>query len=526
MTDPIGSTPVFSERFPLDFDSGNDACVVWDGSQWVMFHGVPGGPGMYRRTSSAMTGTWSSATQINVAYGKPFILMDLDGAPVVVGGYYWLYCIAGDSIRLFHASSLTGSWTDDGNILGPNPDTGGVTPDGYQIIAVTAYYVSGTVYLYYMGFPGINGSDTDPDATYGYASRVCLATSDDTDDPTGATWTRVGAILNPSTTSTDWDYGWLGGFQVGNRPGGGYWAAYNAGDTRPVNNGEEPDVGAFGVAHSSSLSSGWTKDGVIAEVTDGPTGSNVSTNLWRVFIAADGSTNYWWYNSGPFGTETISYMRDPDIAYWDYLINDDFDRANGSVGNGWTDVGSKYAITSNNLTAATTGSGTHMLLRDEVADENVRVIITVPSFGSDHVYLCVARVAGSTAGNETCYAAAMSAYDTSHLNLKKIESGTETPLASPSLANALTGGKSYTLEFATRGSSPTLLCVSIYNNTDSRYEIHNYQLEDSTSALQAVNPAGVGLYNGSGTATFSAASVEEPAPESTSYYRFALLGVG
>jgi len=302
-----------------------DPCVVWDGTQWVMFYwdGFTSSPytKCYYRTAPTLEGPWATATEITAlqTYHKPYILVDEDGLPVVVSGAYHLYCslyngnIANKEIYHFTASSLTGTWTLESKVIAKGASG---SKDEYNTDTPFALYKDGTVYLWYMGAPYSSLE------TYGLAERILRATAS---APEGPFTKDYDDVLLPATSAA-WDYGWMGGVQIRKRPNGKYLMVYNAGDTRPSTRGLEPNTSRIGYAYADSIDGPWTKDPANPYVT--PTGvpsdngqTIESTNIWRGYIAYDPALQRWFmfYNTGAGDathTEKITYGRE---GYYDYF---------------------------------------------------------------------------------------------------------------------------------------------------------------------------------------------------------------
>lgn len=290
-----------------------DPFIVWDGTQFVKYHfetlSIAPHVKCYYRTGPTVEGPWAVKTEITgmAGYHKPAILVDELGVPVQVGGNYHAYAVFFDStlaskeIYHFTASTLTGTWTVASKVIAKG---GSGDKDEFNTDTPYAIYKGGTVYLWYMGAP--NSSL----ATFGLAVRMMRATATDPDGPFTKSSTDV---LEPSTTPGDWDYGWMGGVQIRLRPDGTYMMVYNAGDTRPVSAGQEPNTSRVGYAYASSINGPWSKDASNPYLTptNAPTTGLEQTNVWRAHMAFDPKFGRWamFYNTGGAGTEVITFGR-------------------------------------------------------------------------------------------------------------------------------------------------------------------------------------------------------------------------
>ncbi|WP_280357060.1 hypothetical protein [Nocardia otitidiscaviarum] len=93
----------------------------------------------------------------------------------------------------------------------------------------------------------------------------------------------------------------------------------------------------------------------------------------------------------------------PKTVWTSVVFSDDFDRADGPVGNGWTQIGSNAEIVNNSWSTISTTNGSRGLIRDiGVTSGRVRVEATVggnigPSSSSDSSLILLSNAAG-TAG--------------------------------------------------------------------------------------------------------------------------------
>lgn len=513
--------PTKSLRLPVGVTPNNDPQVVYDGSQWVMFHSTPSGSGQcYFRTAPTQDGPWSGSTQFNSSHSKPYVLVDGSGTPVQIGGKYHCFAIDSFSIVRMTASTLTGSWTDTGTELAHNPSVL-QQPDGFGMLAVAARYIGGVVYLLYMGLPGINGV-SGSDATYGFASRGCYATA----SAPGGVYVRGGAFLNPSTTNTDWDYGWIGGWDIYlNNDGVTYTAPYNAGITRPATSGDEPSFGhnsgGPGRIGAATLT-GLPGVGVLTKYVGNPilipdnpdTGDPEYGNTWRIQCSWDGTRWRWWYNTGPYGFEHITYAASPSVpSLWGTPFSDNFNRANGAPGNGWTDVGvTAYAISSNKLVLPNTGSSAVEILYQPglVFTTDQRVKMTILALAANEKVFIDLRMAGPLVSGGSFYFGAISLSSATVVAITKVVAGANTGLGNGTLSSNLTSGHDYRLEVACRSTNPTLLCASVFDITAGTWLIQNFQpsVTDAEATLQPANPSGIMCQNNVSSKTATLVTIE------------------
>lgn len=323
-TDPAGQWFGPSDTIlvtPSSGTVGGDPHVVPDpdAGGYVMFYWEGSGLVCRYKTAPSILGPWSAATTIAgmANHHKPFILVDEDGVPVKIGGTYHAYAsyfgggLAGKKIVHFTASTLTGTWTLQGDVITKGAST---DKDGYNTDTPFALYKGGTVYLWYMGAPTASVTDF---ATYGYAIRMLRATAS---DPAGAFTKETADVIAPAASAA-WNYGWMGGVQVFKRPGGGYMMVYNAGDTRPSGTGLEPNTSRAGYAYSDSLDGPWTDDASnpIFDVDNEPSDALEETNHWRTMLIFEPQIRRWvaFYNCGT-GPEVTTYAVE---GIFDYFRN-------------------------------------------------------------------------------------------------------------------------------------------------------------------------------------------------------------
>ena len=325
-------------RTTLDTTGGQisgDPFIIRDeaNSQWIMylFRTVAGSPyvRVYYRTvpfASTLLGTWSAATEVASlsGYHKAALLVDVDGTPVQVSGTYRLYAVSytgtlsTKEIWQFTSASLTGPWGSPVKVIAK-----GVASSLDEFNTDTPYAVldNGTIHMWYMGAP------TSSQVTYGLAVRMLKATATDPAGPFTKSYTDV---IAPATAAA-WNYGWMGGTQVRRRPGGGYVMVYNAGDTRPVTAGAEPDSSRAGYAYSSSLNGPWTQDPLnpYFNPVGWPTDGSEANNIWRTHVAFDHLLNDWvaFYNTG-VGTEVITQARPGVYEYQSIAMGSPFNVQN------------------------------------------------------------------------------------------------------------------------------------------------------------------------------------------------------
>lgn len=298
-----------------------DPFIVWDGSQYIMYYFTVVGAAVNcaYKTSPSLEGPWSTETVITSLnnYHKLVLLLDLQGSPVQIGGTYHGYAVkytgslTDKEIYHFTATSLTGSWTLGSKVIAKGA-SGDV--DEYNTDAPCAYYDGTTIYMQYMAAPASSLT------TYGYAERMRSATATNPDGP----FTKDASdVLLPSITSGDWDYGWLGGSQILQRPDGTLMMVYNAGNTRPTAAGTEPNNSASGYAYADTLAGPWTKDPGNPYFTSIGVPSNAieNTNIWKTFLSFDRLQQRWYafYNTGyaPVNQERITLARDRFYDYFD-----------------------------------------------------------------------------------------------------------------------------------------------------------------------------------------------------------------
>lgn len=279
---------------------GGDPFLVRQGGRWLMFYWQNGRPASSLfRTAASVTGPWSPATRVLSDFVKPCILVDSDGAAVMLGGKFHMYAvsfisdIAEKEIWHFTASSLVGPWVRDRKVIAKGRPG---TKDDFFTDTPYALFMNGTVYLWYMGAP------SKPVDSHGLATRILRATGH---APEGPFVRETTDVIAPA--STGWDAGWMGGVQIRRRPGGGYMMIYNAGDTRPPKPGHEPNTSRVGYASSRTLEGPWLRDRANPRMSPSSLpGAIESSNIWRGHLALDGGKWTLFYNAGS-GTEVITF---------------------------------------------------------------------------------------------------------------------------------------------------------------------------------------------------------------------------
>jgi hypothetical protein len=284
-----------------------DPFLVWDGSQWIMyyFETVSGAPYQKTRykTGPTLQGPWSAAADLGgfSGYGKMVLLVDENGVPVQVNGTYHAYAasytgtINSKETYHFTCATLLGTWTNVSKVIAKGSAG---TLDEYFADTPYAVYKDGVTYLWYMGAP----SGLDP--TYGRAIRLLRATAADPAGPFTKDYTDA---VPPGSVTTSWRYGWVGGCQVRAHPTGGYFMILGASSLRPSSAGNESGTCRNGIFYSSSIDGPWTEDAhnpvMGPEYVVGPEASCV----WRPHLAVENGQWTYFYNTGPGGTEVITY---------------------------------------------------------------------------------------------------------------------------------------------------------------------------------------------------------------------------
>lgn len=309
LTDPTAT--FFGRSGQGIFSGAAEPTVVWDADAGLyrMYRFIFATPLVVKHaTAASLNGPW---TDVGALSGVPTnrhkftVLRDLGQRPVKVGGLYHGYAAAfpgediGKTIYHYTASNLAGPWTEDASPCVPLNHSGTGVDDA-ATDTPEAIWDGNKVRLWYMGSPNSNAG------TYGYAPRLHLTTATNPSGP----YTYAGPALNPSTTAGAWNYGWIGGAQVGRRAGGSYWMLINAGDTRPITRANEPNTSLGGVYTALSLDGPWTEvpGNPINTLSGLPAGAIESTNLWRHWVVRDRWTGrlYLFLNAGPGGSETIT----------------------------------------------------------------------------------------------------------------------------------------------------------------------------------------------------------------------------
>jgi hypothetical protein len=282
-----------------------DPQIFWDedNSRYVMYYFTTS-PELCcaSMTADNLEGPWSPGVAFLPGYHKPSLLLDPNGVPVKINGLYHIYVSSYPTKDIYVATceDLQGPFT---LIEPPVLVRGDSGIDQTGVDTPSALFYNGHIYLFYMAFP------TDEDATYGYASRIALATST---IPTSG-FEKLGAVLNPSTNSGDWDYGWLGGSNV-RRIGLKWVNVYNGAAERPSGgSGDEPDGSQIGFATADYPIGPWTKSSYNPYISLSDSGFE-SVNVWRPFLVLDPTTRRWLiaYNAGS-GVEKITFARQADF---------------------------------------------------------------------------------------------------------------------------------------------------------------------------------------------------------------------
>ena len=247
----------------------------------------------------------ANASMVGNNQHKFALLVDENGKPVLVGGLYHGYSVnypgeTGKAIYHCSSSNLVTGWTLGSAVI--SAGFAGAT-DAANADSPYAVYKDGTIYLWYMGHPSVS------QPTYGLAMRLHLATS----TSVGSGFVFNSIVLNPSTTSTDFDYGWIGGAQI-KKQSTGYVMLYNAGGVRPTGVADEHAPSLIGTATASTITGTWTKtaNNPLFSLTNAESDGSIEvSNIYRpnVYHDKESRSNYLFYNSGAAGTETITFTR-------------------------------------------------------------------------------------------------------------------------------------------------------------------------------------------------------------------------
>lgn len=196
------------------------------------------------------------------------------------------------------------------------------------------------------------------------------------------------------------------------------------------------------------------------------------------------------------GTDGFLTLVDPpsggsSTPTWTVASDDNFTRANGAVGNNWTNLAASgtAAISSNRL-VLTRGSGfTPLLVRP--ANENLlnQEIELIWTGSASHGAAVFARVQAAN----SFYVAEVTFTTSSfagNITVRRCVSGAFTSLGTIPISPAMVAGTEYSLKIRATGSSPTTINVELKNNTTQAI-IGTGNFTDSQSVLQSVGQVGI-----------------------------------
>lgn len=214
------------------------------------------------------------------------------------------------------------------------------------------------------------------------------------------------------------------------------------------------------------------------------------------------------YTPASVGAKTISAASNPALSnpsslsvavqYWLQEFSDDFNRGNGSVGNGWVGSTTSATVSSSQLGLS---SGTNapwkngLLLRPagEVASDQ-RVTLTYPGSDSSPVY---AALRAQSAGTEYLVGINTPSQCTSGstycIQLFSSYNGSLSATFGAIPFSSFNASHSYRLDASASGASPTTIAASV-TDLNSGAVVATTSLTDATSTLQSGGQVGVFAY--------------------------------
>lgn len=173
-------------------------------------------------------------------------------------------------------------------------------------------------------------------------------------------------------------------------------------------------------------------------------------------------------------------------------FTDDFNRADGAVGNGWTVEGAAkktYSILNNAVRgddAATSAYNNSRLARQETSlDQTVTVDVEMGAVSASMGALL--REHGTANSVSTAYYSAGGA----GIGISKVVAGTATSLWS--LGSGYNTTDTYRQKLSATGSNPTTLCLTVDNITTATNIVNNHCITDSTAQLQSAGKVALSI---------------------------------
>lgn len=176
------------------------------------------------------------------------------------------------------------------------------------------------------------------------------------------------------------------------------------------------------------------------------------------------------------------------------LFTDDFNRANGPVGNGWLDPKASYRIEDDHLPVNGNGWGfqANTLYQPKRADAlNVKASVEYTPLSLPPNYPQV-HVRAQPGDDFKCYAVGIPQDDTIFFG-RCAPGGNFTDLGDQKLDENVVVGRTYRLSISTTGTSPVHLTMTLERKTDRGFMIIGQKSVDDAAAERVTEPGAFGI---------------------------------
>jgi len=186
----------------------------------------------------------------------------------------------------------------------------------------------------------------------------------------------------------------------------------------------------------------------------------------------------------------------PSTSASTVTFTDDFNRADGAVGNGWVIEGTaKKTFTilnqsvrgDNNANPGSTFNYSRLVRPETSLDQTVTIDVVMGAELPSRSMGIVLREHGTSSTSSTAYYGAGGG----GIGISKVIAGTATSLWAPGLSYNTTD--TYRQMLSAIGANPTTLCLTIENLTTSTKVVDNHCLTDSTTELQSAGKVALNI---------------------------------
>ncbi|MGG6281782.1 hypothetical protein ACQ4M3_09450 [Leptolyngbya sp. AN03gr2] len=185
-------------------------------------------------------------------------------------------------------------------------------------------------------------------------------------------------------------------------------------------------------------------------------------------------------------TGAIEFYNEPNTSGWQTVFQDDFNRANGTVGNGWTISNGTGTIAIDGNQLRLNRSGGEPWAVNGAATIDGEIFVTWVASASYGV-TALSRVQGTN----TWYGVGVGEGVQNSFGINRFVNGVFSGMLTINLTSAIVLGQTYELRMRVQGANPTVLTAEIRNNSGIVISTGTNTVNDSSAALQTAGRRGV-----------------------------------